>query len=72
MEIVELITNCLPCALSIFSLVIAFLRKGRLPKSVEEIKAVADKKYSAYVAKQCKKNHIQNVAVETNQEKKED
>lgn len=72
MDVFELIKDCLPYAMSIFATIVAFLKKGRPTKTVDEIKAVADKKYSAYVAKQCKKNHIQNVAVETNQEKKED
>ncbi len=69
MEVVELIKECLPYALSIFATVVAFIR-GRTKKtlSVEEIKAKADKKYSAYVEKQCKKNKIANVSVETTKE----
>ncbi len=66
MEVVELIKECLPYVLSIFATIVAFM-KGRTKKtkSVEQIKAEADKKYSAYVEKQCKKNKIANVSVET-------
>lgn len=43
--------------------------KTKKTKSVEEIKATADKKYSAYVEKQCKKNKIENVLIETSDNK---
>lgn len=66
MEVIELIKECLPSVLSIVALIVAFIRgKTKTFKSVEEIKAIADKKYAAYVEKQCKKNKIQNVSVET-------
>lgn len=66
MEIVELIKECLPYVLSIFATIVAFMKgKTKTTKSVEEIKAAADKKYTAYVEKQCKKNKIENVSVET-------
>ena len=66
MEIVELVLEVAPLALSALATIVAFV-KGRTKKtkSVEEIKATADKKYSAYVEKQCKKNNIENVSVET-------
>ena len=66
MEVVELISQIVPTILSVLATIVAFV-KGRTKKtkSVEEIKATADKKYSAYVEKQCKKNNIENVSVET-------
>lgn len=67
MEIVELIKECLPYALSIFATIVAFVKgKTKKTKSVDEIKAAADKKYFKYIDKQCKKNKISNVSVETN------
>jgi len=69
MEVIELVKECLPSALSIIAIVVAFIRgKVKTPKSVEQIKAEADKRYIAYVEKQCKKNKIQNVSVETTDE----
>lgn len=43
--------------------------KTKKTKSVEDIKATADKKYHAYVEKQCKKNKIENVLIETSENK---
>lgn len=40
--------------------------KTKKTKSVDQIKAEADKKYFKYIDKQCKKNKIANVSVETN------
>lgn len=66
MEIVELIKECLPYVLSIFATIVAFMKgKTKKTKSTEDIKAdikaKADKKYTAYVEKQLKKNKIENV-----------
>ena len=71
MEVVELIKECLPYALSILATIVAFVKKGgtKRTKSVEEIKAEADKRYTAYVEKQCKKNKINDVVVETETKK---
>ena len=70
MEIVELIKECLPYVLSIFATIVAFMKgKTKKTKSAEEIKAKADKKYTAYVEKQCKKNKIENVLIETSENK---
>jgi len=70
MEYVELIKECLPYALSIFATIVAFMRgKTKKTKSVDDIKAEADKKYAAYVEKQCKKNKIENVLIETSENK---
>lgn len=64
MEIVELIKDCLPYALSIFATIVAFVKgKTKTTKSVEQIKAEADKRYAAYVEKQCRKNKIENVQI---------
>lgn len=66
MEIVELIIEVAPMVLSILATIVAFIKgKTKTTKSVEEIKAEADKRYAAYVEKQCKKNKIENVSVET-------
>ena len=66
MEIVELIIEVAPMFLSILATIVAFIKgKTKTTKSVEEIKAEADKRYAAYVEKQCKKNKIENVSVET-------
>ena len=65
MEYFELIKECLPYALSIFATIVAFMKgKTKKTKSLEEIKATADKKYTRYVDKQCKKNKINNVLIE--------
>ena len=70
METVELIKECLPYALSIFATIVAFMKgKTKKTKSAEEIKAAANKKYYAYVEKQCKKNKIENVLIETSENK---
>ena len=67
MEVVELIIEVAPMVLSVLATIVAFIKgKTKTPKSVEEIKAEADKRYAAYVEKQCKKNKIENVQV-TNQ-----
>lgn len=69
MEIVELIIEVAPMFLSILATIVAFIKgKTKTTKSVEEIKAEADKRYAAYVEKQCKKNKIENVSVETKSE----
>lgn len=69
MEVVELIIEVVPLGLSILATVVAFFKgKTKTTKSVEEIKAEADKKYQAFVEKQCKKNKIENVSVETKEE----
>lgn len=69
MEVVELIIEVVPLGLSILATVVAFIKgKTKTTKSVEEIKAEADKKYQAFVEKQCKKNKIENVSVETKEE----
>ena len=69
MEIVELIIEVAPMFLSILATIVAFIKgKTKTTKSVEEIKAEADKLYAAYVEKQCKKNKIENVSVETKSE----
>lgn len=66
MEIVESIIEVSPMVLSILATIVAFIKgKTKTTKSVEEIKAEADKRYTAYVEKQCKKNKIENVSVET-------
>lgn len=70
MDYVELITELAPIVLSLFATIVAFMKgKTKKTKSVEEIKATADKKYSAYVEKQCKKNKIENVLIETSENK---
>lgn len=67
METVELILEVAPLALSALATVVAFVKgKTKKTKSVDEIKAAADKKYFKYIDKQCKKNKIANVSVETN------
>jgi len=67
MEIVELVTELAPIVLSLFATIVAFMKgKTKKTKSVDEIKAAADKKYFKYIDKQCKKNKIANVSVETN------
>ena len=67
MEVVELIIEVAPMVLSVLATIVAFIKgKTKTTKSVEEIKAEADKRYAAYVEKQCKKNKIENVQV-TNQ-----
>ncbi len=64
MEIVELIVEVAPMILSVLATIVAFIKgKTKTTKSVEEIKAEADKRYAAYVEKQCKKNKIENVQV---------
>ena len=66
MEVFDLIKECLPYVLSIFATIVAFMKgKTKKTKSVDDIKAAADKKYAAYVEKQCKKNKIENVLIET-------
>ena len=74
MEIVELIKECLPYVLSIFATIVAFMKgKTKKTKSTEDIKAdikaKADKKYTAYVEKQLKKNKIENVLIGTSENK---
>lgn len=66
MQIVELCLEIAPLVLSTLATIVAFV-KGRTKKtkSVEEIKATADKKYTAYVEKQCKKNNIEDISVIT-------
>lgn len=67
MEIINLIIEVAPMVLSVLATIVAFIKgKTKTTKSVEEIKAEADKRYAAYVEKQCKKNKIENVQV-TNQ-----
>lgn len=69
MEVIELITEAGPLVLSALATIVAFVKGKRKPmKSVEEIKAKADKKYYAYVEKQFKKNKIENVSLETAKE----
>ncbi len=69
MEIVELIIEVAPVVLSILATIVAFIKgKTKITKSVEEIKAEADKLYAAYVEKQCKKNGIQNVQITSSEE----
>lgn len=64
MEIVELIIEISPMILSVLATIVAFIKgKTKTTKSVEEIKAEADKRYAAYVEKQCKKNKIENVQI---------
>ena len=64
MEIVELIIEIAPMILSVLATIVAFIKgKTKITKSVEEIKAEADKRYAAYVEKQCKKNKIENVQI---------
>ena len=70
MEYLGLVGECLPYALSIFATIVAFMKgKTKTTMSVEDIKAKADKKYTAYVEKQCKKNKIDNVLIETSDNK---
>ncbi|MBE7076819.1 MAG: hypothetical protein E7374_02880 [Clostridiales bacterium] len=72
MEIVDLVKECLPYVFSILATIVAFIKgKPKKTKSVEEIKATADKKYHAYVEKQLKKNKIENVLIETTDEEVE-
>lgn len=69
MEVVELIIEVAPMVLSILATIVAFIKgKTKTTKSVEEIKAEADKRYAAYVEKQCKKNKIENVHITTSEE----
>ena len=69
MEIVELIIEVAPMFLSILATIVAFIKgKTKTTKSVEEIKAEADKRYAAYVEKQCKKNKIENVQITSSEE----
>ena len=64
MEIVELILEVAPMGLSLLATIVAFVKgKTKSTKSVEEIKSEADKRYTAYVEKQCKKNGIDNVQI---------
>lgn len=64
MEIVELIIEVVPLVLSVLATIVSFVKgKTKTTKSVEEIKAEADKIYAAYVEKQCKKNKIDNVQI---------
>ena len=69
MEIINLIIEVAPMFLSILATIVAFIKgKTKTTKTVDEIKAEADKIYTAYVEKQCKKNKIENVSVETKSE----
>ena len=69
MEVVNLIVEVAPMILSILATIVAFIKgKTKTTKSVEEIKAEADKRYAAYVEKQCKKNKIENVQITTSEE----
>lgn len=69
MEIVDLIKECLPYVLSILATIVAFVKGNtKTVKSVDQIKAEADKRYAAYVEKQCKKNKIENVQITTSEE----
>ena len=69
MEIVEQIIEVVPMVLSILATIVAFIKgKTKSTKSVEEIKAEADKRYTAYVEKQCKKNGIENVQITSSEE----
>lgn len=69
MEIVELIIEVVPLILSALATIVAFVKgKTKTTKTVDEIKAEADKIYTSYVEKQCKKNRIKNVSVETKSE----
>ena len=72
MDFLELTKDILPCVLSIVATLVAFI-KGRTKtiKSVEEIKEAADKRYARYVEKQCKKNKIDNVLIETSNNNEE-
>ena len=68
MEIVNLIIEVAPMILSILATIVAFIKgKTKTTKSVEQIKAEADKRYAAYVEKQCKKNKIENVQITTSE-----
>ena len=67
MEVLELIDSLAPHVMSILALIVAFVKgKTKKTKSADEIKAKADKKYSAYVEKQYKKNGLGDVLVTTN------
>lgn len=69
MEIINLIIEVAPMFLSILATIVAFIKgKTKTTKSVEEIKAEADKRYAAYVEKQCKKNKIENVQITSSEE----
>ena len=69
MEIFDLIIEVAPMILSVLATIVAFIKgKTKSSKSVEEIKAEADKRYTAYVEKQCKKNGIQNVQITSSEE----
>lgn len=69
MDIVELIIEVAPMVLSVLATIVAFIKgKTKTTKSVEEIKAEADKRYTAYVEKQCKKNGIENVKITSSEE----
>ena len=69
MEIVNLIIEVAPMILSVLATIVAFIKgRTKTTKSVEEIKAEADKRYAAYVEKQCKKNKIENVQITTSEE----
>ena len=68
MEIINLIIEVAPMILSVLATIVAFIKgKTKTTKSVEEIKAEADKRYTAYVEKQCKKNKIANVQITTSE-----
>lgn len=69
MEVVNLIVEVAPMILSVLATIVAFIKgKTKSTKSVEEIKAEADKRYTAYVEKQCKKNGIANVQITSSEE----
>lgn len=72
MEILEMVLELGPIVLSLLATIVAFVKgRTKTTKSVDEIKATADKKYRAYVEKQCKKNKIDIVLKETKNEEVE-
>ena len=71
-EILKELGVYLLCAVvSFISAKIGSKTKQAKTKSVEEIKAKADKKYTAYVEKQCKKNKIDNVLIKSSDDEVE-
>ena len=61
MTIVEIVVDVLPIALSVIALIFAKVTKNKkmATKSIEQIKSEAQAKYDKYVAKQCKKNNVE-------------
>lgn len=58
MEILEKIAELLPYLASILACVVAFMKKGSVAKTAEEIEELAEAKKQKFIKKQNKKNKI--------------